>query len=71
MSPYKSLLAQNTIEGLFYKIAKKGSLTHKSNQGEPKGSPKPLRSTKGERSEPISIANAEPGGKGDEIPLTP
>ena len=24
--------------------------------GEPKGSPKPLRSTKGERSEPISIA---------------
>lgn len=25
---------------------------------------KPLRSTKGERSEPISIENAEPGGKG-------
>ena len=24
MSPYKSLLAQNTIEELFYKIAKKG-----------------------------------------------
>ena len=68
MSPYKSLLTENTIEGLFIKIGVNRSSYHKSNQGEPKGSPTPLRSTKGERSEPVSVAKRGAGGKGDVFP---